>query len=158
MEDSTCEICGRKGVRAVVSVEGAKLVVCGGCARGKKILYYLEENESAPVPDRMERPRRGMEESEEVVDDYPERIKKARQKMGLPVSVVAERINEMESYLERIERGKITPTFAVAKKLEKELGIKLIEKVEASVSPSELSRGKKFTEPTLGDLLEAGGK
>lgn len=158
MEDSTCEICGRKGVRAVVSVEGAKLVACGGCARGKKILYYLEENEPVPEPRQMERPRRGMEESEEIVDDYPERIKKARQKMGLPISVVAEKINEMESYLERIERGTITPTFAVAKKLEKELGIKLIEKVEASVAPSEHSKGKKFTEPTLGDMLETGEK
>ena len=157
MEDSTCEICGRKNVRAVVSVEGAKLVVCGGCARGKKVLYYLEDREMPSDTQHIEKPGRKHEETEEIVEDYADRIKRARQKMGLPISVVAEKINEMESYLERIERGKIAPTFAVAKKLEKELGIKLIEKVEESVAPT-ISGKKKFSEPTLGDLLESQGE
>ena len=157
MEDSTCEICGRKSVKAVISVEGAKLVVCGGCARGKKVLYYLEDREMPADTHRMERPRQKMEETEEIVEDYADRIKKARQKMGLPISVVAEKINEMESYLERIERGKVMPTFSVAKKLERELGIKLIEKVEESVAPT-VSGKKKFSEPTLGDLLENQGE
>lgn len=152
MEESTCEICGRKNVKAVVSVEGAKLVVCGGCARGKKVLYYLEEREpgrGAPLE-----PRKKAEETEEIVEGYGKIIRKAREKMGLPVSVVAERINEMESYLERIEREAVAPTFPVARKLEKELGVKLIEKVSASVAPT-VSGSKKFSEPTLADMLES---
>lgn len=155
MEDSTCEICGRKSVRTVVLVEGAKLMVCGGCARGKKILYYLEDREPSAAP--MEMPRKRVEETEEIVEDYAQRIRNARQKMRLPVAVVAEKINEMESYLERIEKGKVVPTFSVAKKLEKELGIKLIEKVEASVAPT-VAKLKKFSEPTLGDMLESQGE
>lgn len=152
MEDSTCEICGRKNVRAVVSVEGAKLVVCGACARGKKVLYFLEEREPAEARP-MAPQKQKIEETEEIREDYAQAIRKAREKTGLPISVVAERINEMESYLERIERGKIMPTFTVAKKLEKELGIKLIEKVETSVAPTPTAQ-KKFSEPTLGDMLE----
>jgi len=151
MEEPTCEICGRKGVKAIVLVEGARLTACGGCARGKKILYFLEEREAPGGP--VEVPRKRTEETEEIADDYAERIKKARQKMGLSTAVVAERINEMESYLDRIERGKITPTFAVAKKLEKELNIKLIEKVQPSIAPS-AGGSKRFSEPTLGDMLE----
>lgn len=153
MEDADCEICGRKGVKAVVSVEGAKLMVCGRCAYGKKILYFLEDRE-APV-ERVEAPRRGkMEEAEEIVDSYGKIIRKAREKMGLSIAVIAERINEKESYIDRIEREKIIPPFPVAKKLEKELRIKLIEKVEASVAPAAAST-KKFSEPTLADLLES---
>ena len=158
MEDSTCEICGRKNVKAVISVEGAKLVVCGGCARGKKVLYYLEDREIPGDTRHNDRPRQKPEETEEIAEDYADRIKTARQKMGIPISVVAEKINEMESYLERIERGKIMPTFAVAKKLEKELGIKIIEKVEASVESSPTGSNKKFSEPTLGDMLEDKGE
>ncbi len=142
-------------MKAVVSVEGAKLVACGGCARGKKILYYLEDREPLSAP--MEMPRRRVEEAEEIVEDYAQRIRSARQKIGLPIAVVAEKINEMESYLERIERGKVVPTFSVAKKLERELSIKLIEKVEASVAPT-ATKSKKFSEPTLGDMLESQGE
>ena len=152
MEDADCEICGRKGVKAVVSVEGAKLMVCGRCAYGKKILYFLEDRE-APV-ERVEAQSRKMGETEEIVDDYGKVIRKARDRMGLSLAVIAERINEKESYIERIEREKIIPTFPVAKKLERELRIKLIEKVEASVAPAAAST-KKFSEPTLGDLLES---
>ena len=74
--------------------------------------------------------------------------------MGLPVSVVAERINEKQSYLERIEREEIEPTFPVAKKLEKELRVKLIEKVAGSIAPT-AQASKKFSAQTLGDLLES---
>ncbi len=153
MEETSCEICGRKGVKAVVSIEGAKLVVCGGCARGKKVLYFLEEEGGFEEPVREARPGK-FEEKEEIVEGYGKIIKKAREKMGLPVSVLAERINERESYLEHIEKGELMPTFKVAKKLERELGIKLIEKVQPSVSATVEKKGQ-FKEPTLGDILES---
>jgi putative transcription factor len=152
MEEATCEICGRKNVKAVVSIEGAKLVVCGACARGKKVLYFLEEE--AEGPQVREMPRGKAEETEEIIEGYGRTIRNARQKMGLAVAVVAERINERESYLEHIEREELVPTFKVARKLEKELGIKLIEKVQPSVSATTEKKGE-FREPTLGDILES---
>jgi len=151
-EEETCEICGRKGAQAIVEVEGAKLKVCGSCAYGKKILYHLDE--TGEPKEGIERKAHGkLEETEEIVEDYGKIIKNARERLGLGRSVVAEKISEKESYLERIERGELIPTFIVAKKLEKELGIKLIEKVHASVAPSTGS-SKKFSEPTLADMIE----
>lgn len=147
---ATCEICGRDGVVAVVFVEGAKLAVCGGCVRGKKVIYQLEDTGSLE-PQTVQRIR--SEETEEIVEGYGKIIKKAREEMGLPLSVVAERINEKESYIERIEREQIIPTFAVAKKLEKELKIKLIEKTRSGGSVS-TNTFKKFSEPTLGEMLD----
>jgi len=150
-DEETCEICGRKGVHAIIEVEGAKLKVCGSCAYGKKTLYNLDD-EGEPRGRERKLPAK-LEETEEIVEDYGKIIKKAREKIGLSRSVVAEKINEKESYLERIERGELIPTFPVAKKLERELGITLIEKVQASVAPS-TGGSKKFSEPTLADLVE----
>ena len=152
-EEETCEICGRKGAHAIVEVEGATLKVCGLCAYGKKILYHLDESGEAKERTERRGPPPKFEETEEIVENYGKIIKNAREKLGLGRAVIAEKINEKESYLERIERGELTPTFAVARKLEKELGIKLVEKVQASVAPS-TSNSKKFSEPTLADLLE----
>ena len=83
-------------------------------------------------------------------------IRDARDRLGLTTAVVAERINEKHGYLERVERGELAPTLALAKKLEKELGIKLVEKVTSSITPT-LSK-QKFSEPTLGDLIDEGEK
>ena len=47
----------------------------------------------------------------------------------------------------------ITPTIATAKKLEKELNIKLVEKPKIEVAPS-VSKSAKFSEPTLADMIE----
>jgi putative transcription factor len=148
--EETCDICGRAGIVAVVLVEGARMRVCRGCAYGKKIIYKLEDDEethqSMPVA-----PTRKTEETEEIVEGYGKIIRAAREKMGLPPGVLAEKINERENYLEKIERESMSPTLAVARKLEKELGIKIIEKVTASVSPT--TAKKRFSEPTLGDMI-----
>jgi putative transcription factor len=138
-------------VRAQILLEGAKLLVCSRCMRSGKIIHrFYEDEPEKEVPQY----RTPVQEAEEVVEDYAKRIKEARQKARLPIAVVAERISEKESYLQAIEGGRLTPTLDVAKKLEKELGIKLIEKGEASAAPSASAPSKKkFSEPTLGDML-----
>lgn len=149
----TCDICGRQELFAIVEVERAKLRVCRPCAHGKKVLYYLDENEETGVGGHPGAKQKAIE-TEEIADGYGKIVKQAREKLGLPLQVLAEKIKESRSYMEKIEREEIKPTIPTAKKLEKELGIKLIEKtVEAA--PSALTR-KHCTEPTLGDLLEGG--
>ena len=86
-----------------------------------------------------------------MVEDYAERIVKARNNRDLTRTAVAEIINEKESFLERIEKGKARPDEALAKKLEKELEIELLE--EVSVGNFEPSKGKKGP-LTLGDIIE----
>lgn len=147
----SCDVCGRPEVFAIVEIERAKMMVCKSCAYGKKILYYLNEEEEKEG--RTTQPTK-IEETEEIVDDYAKIIKKAREGLGLPLPVLAERIKESRSYMEKIERGELKPTLATARKLEKELGIKLIEKI-VEVAPS-ISHKKQSSEPTLGDLLEEG--
>ena len=151
----SCDICGRPDVRAIILVEGAKMAACGGCMRTGRVLYRLDEGEGeAEVAKLRQMSRTGpMEESEEVVEGCGAIIKKARDKAGLKLEIIAERINERESYLDGIENGRMAPTLPVARKLEKELGIKLVEKVVREVTTETRPSSGRFSEPTLGDML-----
>jgi len=149
MAELSCDICGGTPIRAQILLEGAKLLACGRCMRSGKIIHRFHEDEPGK-PIAQSQP--SAEATEEIVEDYAKIIKGARQKAKLPVAVVAERIREKESYLHAIENGRLAPTLDVAKKLEKELGIKLIEKVEGSAGAT-VASSAKFSEPTLGDML-----
>ena len=154
MEEPICEVCGKRAAKAVVLIEGAKMLACGGCMRSGRVIHKLSfEEKGGIVPEQTAR----VQAEEEVVDDYASRIRKARQKLGLPVAVVAERINEKRSHLEAIEGGRIRATIATGKKLEKELNVKLVEKPQIEVTPS-VSESAKFSEPTLADMLEKNEK
>jgi uncharacterized protein (TIGR00270 family) len=87
----------------------------------------------------------------EVVEGFGALIAAARKKMGLPIEVLAERINEKHSFLERVEHEKTLPDEKVAHKLEKELGIKLLQVATESIAPSTSRSGAGMT---LGDILE----
>lgn len=152
MAELYCDICGNTPVRAQVLVEGAKMLACGRCMGSGKVILRLDEDDGEPIV----RPTATtLDSSEEIVEGYGRIIINAREKTGLPIAVVAERIKERESYLHAIEHERLAPTMEVAKKLEKELGIKLVEKVAGSMSPS-LSKpsSKNFQPPTLGDIIE----
>lgn len=149
MEDLTCDICGNSPVRAQILLEGAKLLACARCMRGGKVLHRFDEG-GAPIA---KPPPSAVETSEEVVEGYGKLIKRAREKAGLPVAVVAERIKEKESYLAAIEQERFMPTLDVARKLEKELGIRLIEKVAGPVGGPTTKAGS-FSPPTLADMID----
>ncbi|MEW6036410.1 MAG: multiprotein-bridging factor 1 family protein [Candidatus Micrarchaeota archaeon] len=150
MADLYCDICGKGPVRAQILVEGARLLACGGCMRSGKVLHRFDDEgivqpRAAPA---------SVEATEEITEGFGRLIKGAREKMGLPLAVVAERIREKESYLQALEHERFMPTVEVARKLEKELGIKLVEKT-ASVAGPAASGPKSFTPPTLADMVEA---
>jgi putative transcription factor len=150
----SCDICGRPDARAVILIEGAKMVACGSCMRNGKVLYRLDEGTEEEVSLRAPPARRSpMESGEEIVEGFGALIKRARDKAGLKLEVIAEKVNEKESYLDALENGRMRPTIQVARKLEKELGIKLVEKVNDEVIPESSKRPGRFSEPTLGDML-----
>ncbi len=94
---------------------------------------------------------RGVEELE-VVDDYAERIRRARERLGWSRKVLAEKVRVSENVIRRIEDGSLVPPIDLARKLEKVLGIKLLEPVvEEYEYPS---RSTRYTPLTLGDVAE----
>ncbi len=168
-----CDICGKKGVSFIIEVEGAKMAVCPRCAYHGKIIHSLgtgEKEEEAPVKMDYSTPKQFRME-EEIVDGYGRKIRRARENTkisyeevneygkkekktrGMTIEELAKKVNEKASWLDRVENERMEPNPAEAKKLEKALGIKLVEKVEVSITPTPKGGGGK-TELTLFDMME----
>jgi len=90
---------------------------------------------------------------EEIVDDYAEKIREARERIGLTREVLAAMVGEKVSTIRRIESGKLAPTIQLARKLERVLKIKLVEAYEES-EEYRYSEGEEEFELTLGDIVE----
>ena len=124
-----CEICGKPAATIyIIEIEGAQMSVCNSCAKGKKVLQVQEERKKNEV----EKKNSTVSEdsTEELYDNYGEMIRKKREELGLPLKVLAERINEKESTMKRVEEQKTLLPPELMKRIEKELGIKLTHKVE----------------------------
>ena len=142
-----CEICGKAGGDYYIAIEGAKLYVCASCAKLGKVLRAP----SPPAPQKkfVEKKQSARKELE-LVPDFGARIRNARVKMHLERAVLGEMINEKESFLERVENEKTMPGETLARKLEKALGIKLLEEVTYTEGGE---GGRKGGGVTLGDIV-----
>lgn len=139
-----CEICGKQTESLyVIDVEGAQLSVCVRCAKGKNVIDEIGESGE---PERHKVASR-KEEVEVIVEGYGEKIRKAREAMGIPLKTLGEMINEKKSTLLRVEEEKMQPNVQLAAKLEKALGIKLNMKAEEEEKGSTPKSGPI----TLGD-------
>src|SRR5688572_22881245 len=89
-----------------------------------------------------------------LVSDYGVRIHRAREAKGWTHDQLGNKVSARVPELKHIEAGKLRPSDDVTKKLEKELGITLMERVEG---PAPVVSGAKKAGPsaglTIGDLL-----
>jgi putative transcription factor len=87
----------------------------------------------------------------ELVDGYGELIRRTRQRNGMTVEDFAKKLNEKESVVKKLEREELNPSADLIRKVERELGVKLLE-----LSPS--ASGPVMTKPlgprTLGDMIK----
>lgn len=145
-----CEICGREASLYTVEIDRAKLRVCFDCSKSGKLIEAPRpqfkqkpqaQHSSAPRPHAVEL---------ELVSDYGTKVKNARERMHITRGVLAEMINEKESFLERVEAEKTLPTESLVRRLERALGISLYE--EVGVGSSQASKSEKRG-LTLGDVI-----
>jgi len=158
-----CEMCGRPAPRRemkVVYVENVKLTVCQSCysrlVKGDIAREIKEEVSKAPV--RRERPKmerkpedRALEEYE-VVPDFAERVRQARERLGLTQKALADLVKESENTIKRIEAGRLVPTIELARRLESVLMVKLLEPV-VDRAEAYLPSPSKVKDVTLGDVV-----
>lgn len=147
-----CEICGAEvNDTYEVELEGATMFACRTCARGKHLTGRAEHSGKEAGKRKSSssvaavRSEKAEEAAEELVDDYGMRVRKAREGMGLPIKVLAEKISETEGMLQRVENQKTQPNDTLARKLEKELGIRLFSKPEAKTENAIRSSSEKVT-------------
>lgn len=119
-----CEMCGVEGELVTAIVEGSTLELCHRC---KEFGDVIETPSEAPQTKNQESVH--IPEPEEFMsEDFYSKIKKARERMGITQKELAEKINEKESIIHKFESNHMKPNATVAAKLEKFLGITLIEK------------------------------
>jgi putative transcription factor len=121
-----CELCGRfSPENYTISVDGVKMSVCKNCAKYGKL---ISAPESKPLPIKKTKIAEKEEEISELVDNYPQLIKNAREKMGLSHKEFAAKINETVSVIKKLELGKMIPTDDLVRRIERFAGIKLLIK------------------------------
>ncbi len=146
-----CELCGRQSSQLyVANIEGATLHICSSCAAGAKGVKGPVARPAAATVSAQERVSNADVPS--LIDGYGFAIRQARERMKLPLKVMAEMLSEKETLLLRIEEGKAQPTVELTRKLEKFLGIRLTEE---SRDESGFVAGKA-PEATLGDFIKKG--
>ena len=145
-----CDLCGNNEAVMVADIEGASLNVCSNCSRfGKPIRPVSGLPKAAKKQARIEP---AMPEVEEViVADYAGLIRNARERSGMNQEDFAKKLNEKVSVIHKIETGSFEPDIAMARKLEKILGIKLVEKHEEVHQKQARRDSNHFT---IGDLID----
>ena len=169
-----CEICGVeiRGKPQQVMVERSVLHVCAKCARlGTQVCEPVPPEPQTPhvapmaysQPKTASKPRTGTPRpasrrptrsaEREVADDYSERLRLARQKAGLSQEELAKKVMEKVNIVKQLERGDLFPEDEVRRKLERALGISLLEtELESEPTSREDARGDGGL--TLGDLIQ----
>lgn len=156
-----CELCGKEAPRTRnVAIEGTVLAVCSDCARfGDEVMTPVVRRTSMPpvIAQRLDARRKRLTPKdvyaqtgeEELAEDFPARIRRAREVRGWKQADLGAKINEKASVIAKLESGTMRPGDALVRKLERELGVKLKEKVEAIAVKKRAASGAL----TLGDLV-----
>ena len=158
-----CEMCGKNQDKLSKGlVESITMSLCSNCMRyakpvPKSSISPMSSNKfvKKSSPKVLE-----MESSEHIVDNYADLIKKKREQMQLPQKAFALRLAEKESVIHSIETGRSEPSISLAKRIEKLLGIKLVQ-TEEKDSSDKLSeyikksspKGQRSDKMTLGDMI-----
>ncbi|WP_277555538.1 multiprotein bridging factor aMBF1 [Halobaculum limi] len=169
-----CEMCGaEKASLTTTKVEGAELELCDSCAdfgtevrtessSSASTKYSTSSSSSSGSSGSSDssssssssssRRRRDMfDDMETVTADYDARIRQARESTGMSQEELAQDINEKASVIRKLERGDILPSDDVQKKLEKKLGISLVEGEDVDDADWESSSSGGMT---LGDVVK----
>ncbi len=158
-----CEMCGRDFPNTKkVNIEGTTINACSECSKFG-LGGNVDESSAGSatyIEKRLENRQRRMREKNvydrnirELADDYPKRIREARNKLGITQDELAKSLNEKKSIISQMETGSFTPSERLIAKLESSLNIKLTEAANVAVqSQTTTVKGRALT---LGDLLQA---
>lgn len=148
-----CEVCGReiRGPPFRKVIEGARVIVCAQCAP-------FGDSEWSPTKPKQPTSSKQSRKSEfevverfELVEDYGERIRMARQNASMSIEELAKKLAEKESVVKKLEKQELTPTDELIKKIKNVLKVDLLEPAENVKSPK---TSKPSNVRVLGDLIK----
>ncbi|HUR61684.1 MAG TPA: multiprotein bridging factor aMBF1 [Candidatus Thermoplasmatota archaeon] len=159
-----CEMCGKSVGTRRYMVEGTVMNLGLECSKyGTPMDSPAPAGTQAAMQQGLQRREQRMtsrnvfdaQTAEILVADYGPRIHKAREARGWSHEQLGNKVSARVPELKHIESGKLRPGDDLVKKLEKELGIALLEKVEGP--PPAVSGTKKAASGaglTIGDILK----
>jgi len=160
-----CELCGReaKGCKEAI-IDGAKMYVCPDCIKYAEGGVQHEEPVSqgtyrALQPHRPPtyKPRQAPPKdiyktmNKELVSNWNHLIETSRKKKGLTREELGFKIGERTVTIAKLENGDLRPSDQMITKLEKELGIALLEEVKETTTIQQTRSQMKYT---LGDFIK----
>ena len=153
-----CELCGRdcRECRPAL-VDGVRMLLCPDCMRhGQGVTEVAKPSVGVQksLLARIKKPKVKdvyVEMNKELVSGWNDLIKRARIKKGLSREELGFRIGERTVTVAKIENGDLRPSDKMVEKLEKELGITLVEEVRRLPASSS---GTGSSSLTLGDFLK----
>lgn len=151
-----CEMCGNDGDLKKTKVEGAVLKLCDDCQDTGKVMETSTSSSSSGSSGRSSSSRKRSKprgQQKELVRDFDERVKEARENEDLSIEDLADRLNEKESVIHRIESGKLKPDKRLAQKIKNQLEIELYEEVSETDYEARGSDSGEDT-ATIGDVAD----
>jgi putative transcription factor len=160
----SCEICGRKIIDRPnrIVVEGLQLMACHRCSEhGEKVKFDIEKIKSgiskrSKIGSRMKKAssKKFFDNIEnlEVIEDYSEKIKEGRGRMGISQEELAKYLKEKLSVVQKIETGKIIPSIKLSREIEHILKIKLLSAPKKEIENK--SQVDSSSALTIGDIIQ----
>jgi len=146
---TSCEMCGKDEPTILSLVEGVELRVCEKCAGfGKPVKRKPISKEQTPRIEKKPLPEKEIVQS--IREDYFELIRNKREKMGLTQKDFSKFLSEKESLIHKIESGLYVPPIDLARKIEKQLGLSLVEEKEVTPQHTKIKK-ETFT---IGDIIK----
>ena len=147
-----CDMCGSESKLFKAVIEGSELKVCSKCSKFGKVIGRVRTFVSKKQEKKMIRKESPKAETiQVVVSNYGELIRKKRESLKLKQKEFAKSISERESIVHSLESSKHEPSLDLARKIERSLGIKLIEQHEEVHSADKKKESGKFT---IGDFIK----
>jgi len=150
-----CELCGResRGCRDA-TIDGVHMMLCPDCIKHGENVQAITKTPEIIKRFVAQRARKDTSKDiyknmdKELVSNWSEIIKQARKKKGLTRENLGFKIGERTVTISKIENGDLRPSDKMIAKLEKELGISLLEKVKKVTTDRHVNTGL-----TLGDFI-----
>ncbi|MFH1641810.1 MAG: multiprotein bridging factor aMBF1 [Nanoarchaeota archaeon] len=148
-----CDMCGSEGQMYQTEIEETVLTVCNNCSKYGKVINQIRESVIQQKHKTFDIPKQTPKKELMfiVVSDASQKVKLKRESLSIKQEDFAKTINEKVSVIHHIETGKLTPSIALARKLEKALGIILVEQHEETPGSYASPKTDEFT---IGDFIK----
>jgi putative transcription factor len=158
-----CEMCGKEVGTRRYMVDGTTMNLGMCCSKyGQEIATGIAPVGTKASMEQSLHRRAGRSQSKDVyqgetldfVEDFGTRIRVAREKKGWTYEQLGNKVSARVPQLRQIESGHLRPSDELGKKLERDLGITIMEKMDGPAAVGGVTKARPKAGLTIGDILK----